>query len=195
MCGSVLQSLPSTAAEYRVSRCVCVVLRRFALCCSVLQCVSVCDSSLHCLYHRWWRDTAPRIMLVLCYSVLQRVAIYCSVLQCTTACCSVCAVESGGIPRLEVCLCCVAAYCGMSCCVAVCFSVLQCAAACCFVFTIDGGGISRLDMLMLCYSLLQSVSVCSVSCSVRQSVAVSLPSTAAGYRATRCASAAVPRVA
>jgi len=45
----VAVSLPSTAAEYRVSRCVCVVLRRVALCCSMLQCVSVCDSSLHCL--------------------------------------------------------------------------------------------------------------------------------------------------
>ena len=97
--------------EKELNRCVfawCIHLNTEAgegsnaVCCSVLQRVAVCCSSLQC---------------TVCYSVLQRVAACCSVLQCVAVCCR------GATGRMFQF---VTESCSVKQCDAVCCSVMQC---------------------------------------------------------------------
>jgi len=107
------------------------------VCCSVLQCVSVCSFS-----ERRWRIPilhkpvrAKYVCVAVCCIVVQCVAVCCSALQCVVVCCSVavCCIRNGAscyafcqacLRQLRVC-------CSVSQCVAVCCSVWQCVAVCC----------------------------------------------------------------
>jgi len=71
-------------------------LQRFAVCCSVLQCVAVHDSlRVSCLRVMCVSLTGSHVAVycralqcvALCCSVLQCVAVCCSVLQCVAGCC------------------------------------------------------------------------------------------------------------
>jgi len=62
--------------------CICV-----AVCCSVLQCITVSCNVLKRVEKIWCPKFASSLHL--CCSVLQCVAVCCSVLQCAAMCCSV----------------------------------------------------------------------------------------------------------
>jgi len=130
VCCSVLQCL--------TVRCVC---------CSVLQCVEVCCSVLLVGFETGLLKLQLCYLVrcvAVCYSVLQCVTVCCSVLQCVTVCC-------------------------------VCCSVLQCVEVCCSVLL--GGFKSGLLKLRLCrlvrrvtvrYSVLQCVACFAGCCIVLQ---------------------------
>jgi len=126
------------------------------LCCSVLQCVAVCEKCI---------------------------AVCCSVLQCATLCCIV-SLYTREYPTSIICVhdSCMLRYSGLQCvvvcsnvlqCIAVCCSVLQCVAVCrctlentqrlSCVFT------THASFVAMCRSLLQCVAVC---CNVLQCVSL-----------------------
>jgi len=162
------------------------VLRRVAVCCSVLQCVAACV--LRCAY---WST-------LLCCSVLQRVAVFCRLLQYGALQCVVehwsslqCIAVHFSVLHCVAVWCCVhiEAYykkthqsissstffgkavkiscCSMWQCVAVCCSVLQCIAVCCsvwlFAWAVATVCCSALQCAIVCCSVLQCVFIFYVS--------------------------------
>jgi len=81
VCCSMLQYVSVRSGVLSCDAACCSVLQRVAACCSVLQCVVVCYRSTGNT-NAWNGDKDGR-------SVLQCAAVRCSVLQCDAACCSV----------------------------------------------------------------------------------------------------------
>ena len=126
------------------------------ICCSVLQCLTVCEqqvlrcaeSATHCnapqqiittitncntLEHRFSRTFIVQHMFV-CWGAVQCVCVCCSVLLCAAVRCCVLQCVAVCCSVLQcVALCCIVLHCSVVQCVAVCCSVLQCVAVCCSV--------------------------------------------------------------
>ena len=125
------------------------------MCCSVLQCVTVCCSADKdpCVLTVFWARSAatercsmrrechqyiPVCCSVLqcvavCYSVLQCAAVCCSVLQCFAVCCRVLQCLPRKCCMRKECRHCIALHCCVLWCDSVCSSVLQCITVRCSV--------------------------------------------------------------
>ena len=121
------------------------MLHCVAVCCSVLQCVAVCQLSSETAVENVYLLHIPKCVVVCVKSVavrcsvLQRVAVCCSVLRCAGVCCSVQVEQRDGclacLPFAYSQVCCSVLQCDVVCCsalqcVAIRCSVLQCVAAC-----------------------------------------------------------------
>jgi len=150
-------------------------LQCFAVCYSVLQCVSVC-----CCSANGALMGTPGVAV--CCSVLQRVsvccsvngalsgahgvAVCCSVLQCVLQCAAVCCRSNGALPGTpDVAMCC--SVFSMLQCVAVCCIVLHCVAVCCSVLQCQWRLIRRLELHVLwCVAVCRSVFAACCSANV-----------------------------
>jgi len=116
----------------------CIVLRRVAVCCSVLQYAVVCPRHCVLLQHTLQHTTAYCSMFAVCCSVLDlHSPIVAVLIACADTATCFNMLQHAATYRYVFYLRCVRRKYSKRCCVAVCCSVLQCVVVCCSVLCLS----------------------------------------------------------